>query len=461
MAAAPIPSGDQLVARFERVPFTPLHSRVMTLLGFGTFLDSFDLLAIGSALTVIFRTLGIDFVETGLLISLAFVGQIIGALLFGLVSEVWGRKTGFIAALVVMGIFSLASAFAWNFQSLAWARALLGIGLGGEAPIAGAMMAELLQRRRRGTYFLIYQSLFQWGSLLTPFIAFGLIQLFGPEVGWRYLLGLGAVPLLVALIAASILPESVRWLVGKRRLRDAETVVTAFELSATSSGRALPAPEVRAPGEMQRTRFAELFQAQYLRRTALCWLNWFCTYIIVAGTVTWLPTVFVRLGLLSASDSLLAAVAVNVLAVVTCYIGAGLADLIGRRMLFIIGYIGMGAGAVIGLVEVSVLQLQGWVPYFIAALVLDAFLVINATACYLYTAELYPTRMRAWGTSSGRAVSLVASVIGPLAVGKSLASSFGAGGMFGMFLLSSVLGLGVILWLGIETKGRALEEIST
>jgi putative MFS transporter len=68
--------------------------------------------------------------------------------------------------------------------------------------------------------------------------------------------------------------------------------------------------------------------------------------------------------------------------------------------------------------------------------------------------------MRAWGTSSGRAVSLIASVIGPLSVGKFLGSSLGAGGMFGMFLLSSVLGLGVILWLGIETKGRALEEIS-
>jgi MFS transporter, putative metabolite:H+ symporter len=361
---------------------------------------------------------------------------------------------------VVMGIFSLASAFAWNFQSLAWARALLGIGLGGEAPIAGAMMTELLQRRRRGAYFLVYQSLFQWGSLLTPFVGFGLIELFGPQLGWRVLLGLGALPLLLALIAAWKLPESVRWLVGKGRVREAESVVASFEQSAVAAGRALPAPEIRAPVEMRRTRFAELFHPQYLPRTALCWLNWFCTYIIVAGVVTWLPTLFVRLGHLTASESLLAAVAVNVLAVVTCYIGAGLADVIGRRMLFVIGYVGMAAGAAIGIVEVGVLHLQGWIPYFIAALVLDAFLVINATGCYLYTAELYPTRMRAWGTSSGRAVSLVASVIGPLSVGKFLASSVGAGGMFGMFLLSSVVGFGVILWLGIETKGLALEEIS-
>jgi len=212
---------------------------------------------------------------------------------------------------------------------------------------------------------------------------------------------------------------------------------------------------------MRWTRFGELFHAPYRRRTALCWLHWFLTYIIVAGVVSWLPSLFVRLGHLSASESLLAAVGVNVIAVVTCYLGAWFADRIGRRKLFIISYAGMALGAAIGLLEVGVLQLQGWVPYFVAANVLEAFLVINATGCYLYTAELYPTRMRAWGTSSGRAVSLVASVIGPISVGSLLASSLGAGGMFGMFLVAALLGVCVILWLGIETKGLALEEIST
>jgi putative MFS transporter len=244
-------------------------------------------------------------------------------------------------------------------------------------------------------------------------------------------------------------------------MRDADAIVTRFEQSAIASGRTLPAPERRTAGETRRTRFGELFQAQYLRRTVLCWLHWFLTYIIVAGVVSWLPGLFVRLGHLSVTQSLLAASGVNVIAVVTCYLAAWLADRIGRRTLFVISYAGMALGAIIGLVEIGVLHLDGWVPYFVAANVLEAFLVINATGCYLYTAELYPTRMRAWGTSSGRAVSLVASVIGPTAVGSFLASSLGAGGMFGMFLVAALLGVGVILWLGIETKGLALEEISS
>ena len=68
--------------------------------------------------------------------------------------------------------------------------------------------------------------------------------------------------------------------------------------------------------------------------------------------------------------------------------------------------------------------------------------------------------MRGWGASAGRAVSLVASIVAPVTVGAMLGGSFGAGGMFAVFTVVSLLGLAVILWLGIETKDRLLEELS-
>jgi putative MFS transporter len=84
-------TSELLVGRAERLPITGLHRRVMIILGFGTFFDAFDTLAIASALTVIFSSLHIDFVATGALIGAGYVGQLIGALLFGVLSEVWGR----------------------------------------------------------------------------------------------------------------------------------------------------------------------------------------------------------------------------------------------------------------------------------------------------------------------------------------------------------------------------------
>jgi MFS transporter, putative metabolite:H+ symporter len=451
---------EAIVGRAERLPVTGLHRRIMIILGFGTFFDAFDTLAIASALTVIFSSLHIDFIATGMLIGAGYVGQLIGALLFGVLSEVWGRKKSFIVALSVMGLFSIGSALAWNLQSLALSRALLGIGLGGEAPIAGTMIVELLQRHRRGRYFLIYQTLYQWGILLTPVAGFLLISALGPEAGWRVLFAVGAAPLLLALVSFWWLPESVRWLVDKGRIREAESIVARFEESAATTGLALGQPAMTAPPDTKATKFAELFHPNYLRRTALCWLHWFLCYYVVVGLVTWLPGLFVRVGHLSVADGLLATVGVNVVTVIMGYVSAWLIDRLGRKILFSVGFVGMAVGALIGFAEIAWLDVQGWIPLFTAACVMQAFLIFNAMGCYLYTAELYPTRMRGWGSSTGRAVSLIASIIAPITVGAMLASSFGAAGMFALFAIASLLGLAVILWLGVETKDMLLEELS-
>jgi len=451
---------EVVIGRAERLPVTGLHRRVMIILGFGTFFDAYDTLAIASALTVIFSSLHIDFVATGMLIGVGYIGQLIGALLFGVLSEIWGRKKSFIVALSVMGLFSIGAALAWNLQSLALSRALLGLGLGGEAPIAGTMIAELLQRHRRGRYFLFYQTLYQWGILLTPVAGFFLISTLGAEAGWRALFAIGAAPLLLALVGLVWLPESVRWLVDKGRMREAEAIVTRFEEDAAAEGLVLDEPRMTAPADTKATKFAELFHPDYLRRTVLCWLHWFLCYYVVVGLVTWLPGLFVRVGNLSATQGLLAAVGVNVITVVMGYVSAWLVDRLGRKLLFSIGFAGMAIGALIGFAEIAWLDVRGWVPLFTAACVMQAFLIFNAMGCYLYTAELYPTRMRGWGSSAGRAVSLVASIIAPITVGAILGSSFGAAGMFGVFVIASLLGLVVMLWLGIETKDKLLEELS-
>ncbi|HVA15350.1 MAG TPA: MFS transporter, partial [Stellaceae bacterium] len=186
----------------------------------------------------------------------------------------------------------------------------------------------------------------------------------------------------------------------------------------------------------------------------------FLCYYVVVGLVTWLPGLFVRVGHLSPTQGLLAAVGVNVITVVMGYVSASLIDRLGRKVLFSIGFAGMAAGALIGYAEIAWLDVQGWVPLFTAACAMQAFLIFNAMGCYLYTAELYPTRMRGWGSSTGRAVSLLASIIAPITVGAMLGSSFGAAGMFAVFAVMSLLGSAVMLWLGIETKDKLLEELS-
>jgi MFS transporter, putative metabolite:H+ symporter len=464
MAAAeaiPVSTSDQIVARLERLPISGLQARIMTILGFGTWFDSYDTLAIASALTVIFATLHISLVQTGLLIGLAYVGQLAGAILFGVLSELYGRKIAYVGALLTMGVFSLGSAFAWDFQSLLWFRILAGIGLGGEVPVAAAMLTEIVQGHRRGKHFFLYQQLYGWGNLLTPLIGFGLISAVGPALGWRLLLGLGSLPFLIGLISLFLLPESVRWLVDKGRLSKAEAIVARIEAAVTARGTALAPVQVRASADVQPVRFAELFARRYRRRTALCWLQWFCAYIPTVGLATWLPSLYVRVGHLPPSQGLLlTALSVSIGLVATYVVAFGAIDGLGRRGVFTIGFAGMAAGALIGVLEVAVFGVQGWQGLFVAACIMNVFLGFNAQGAYLYTSELFPTRMRGWASSTGRSVGLVASIIAPIAVGSLLASSLGIGGVFGLFALMNLLGVIVIRTLGIETKGAVLEEIS-
>src|ERR1700761_5636006 len=172
-AAVDVARRSEILARLERLPFSRFHLRLAAILGVGTFFDAFDALTIATALAVVFTVLHINFLNAGFLISAAYVGQFIGAWAFGYLSEAFGRKIAFITALLIFGILSVATAFAWDFQSLVVLRILQGLGLGGEVPVAGALFGEYLRTANRGRIGLIYQSLFIWGAALTPAIGVG------------------------------------------------------------------------------------------------------------------------------------------------------------------------------------------------------------------------------------------------------------------------------------------------
>jgi MFS transporter, putative metabolite:H+ symporter len=237
--------------------------------------------------------------------------------------------------------------------------------------------------------------------------------------------------------------------------------VARIEAAVVARGATLAPVQVRARADVEPVRFAELFGRRYRGRTALSWLQWFCAYIPTVGLATWLPSLYVRVGHLAPTQGLLlTALSVSIGLIATYVIAFGVIDGLGRKGVFTIGFAGMGAGALIGVIEVTVLHVQGWEGLFIAAVIMNVFLGFNAQGAYLYTSELFPTRMRGWASSAGRGVGLVASIVAPIAVGSLLASSLGIGGVFGLFAFMNLVGVLAIRLFGIETKGAVLEEVS-
>jgi MFS transporter, putative metabolite:H+ symporter len=122
---------SDIIGRIERLPFSRPLAKIATILASGLFFDGFDTGTLAVTITVIFAEFHIGFLNTGVLLSAGFVGQFIGAWVFGFLSEICGRKLAFLASMLLFGALSIGSAFAWDFQSLVTMRAIQGLGLGG------------------------------------------------------------------------------------------------------------------------------------------------------------------------------------------------------------------------------------------------------------------------------------------------------------------------------------------
>lgn len=451
---------DELVARMERVPVSRFHWTVAGTLGAGTYFDAFDIVSIGVILTAVSATFHLGPGAAGWLISAGFLGQALGAIGFGMLSERWGRRRVFLSALVVIGGFALLSVLSWSGVSLGTARFLQGLGLGAETPVASALLGELVRGRQRGRIAVLYKLASPLGNLSASLVAAALLASLAPELAWRLLFVVGAGPLLVAAAAWFLLPESPRYLVRRGRAEEAERVVRRMEDSARQPLEPAEPQAPPAPADVARTRFAELFSARYLRRTLPVWTLWIATYFILLGGTSWLPSQYVKVGHVSAARASLLAGSVQVVAIVLIVVSALVVDRIGRKWLLLGGYLVALAGGALGAVLWQAGRLDSWVPLYLAGTLLLLGVSVMDPLVYAYTAELYPTRMRSWGTMSSSAWRAIAAVIAPVVIGQILQAGLGIGAVFALFAVVLLAGLVIHAVWGLETKQAQLERLA-
>ena len=453
-------SAEMISARLERMPFLPYHFRMAATLGVGTLFDAFDSLSIAAALTMIIATFHVDYKNGATLVSAAYIGQFVGAIGFGFVSERIGRKWAFVIALAIFGACSIAAALAMSVNGILIARAIQGIGLGAEVPIAGALFNEVVRGNARGRFVMLYESLFIFGLILAPVTGLVLFELLGPALGWRVLFGLGGIPFFVAILAAFTLPDSPRWLASKGRLTEADKIVSDMEAEASKLGKPLAVPVPLAVVAKQKTRFAELFQGIYLRRTLLVWTQWGCTYFCSTGFQVWLPTLYMKIGGLPVRYALLLTIFSQLIQLLTAFLVAETIDKFGRVRWFAGSFAFAAIAGIGGAIATGVFHAHGWVPLLIFGILMTAGTSVNSIGVYLYTPELYPTRMRAMGTAMASSSNRIMSAIAPLAVGYLLANNLGISSVFAMFAIVLLFGFVIMQRFGVETSRRTLEEIS-
>jgi putative MFS transporter len=450
--AAAAVDASQIVARIERLPPSRWHVKMRSIIGVAWFFDAFDALAIAYVLPVLIGMWKLTPLEIGGLIAIGYAGQAIGSLFFGWLAEKIGRVPCALITLAIFSVMSLACAFAWSFQSLLWMRFVQGLGLGGEIPIMHAYVNEFANSKRRGRFTLLTQLPFPIGLFAVALIGTWAV----PNLGWQSMFIIGALPAILALPLRLFLPESPRWLASQGRLQEADRVLSHIEKQVVQEGKALPpAQPVVAVKAAAKPRLSELFTGIYLKRSIVIWIMWFCCYLVVYGLAGWLPTIYRTVYKLSVQEALQYGLISSVAGLIGCLIAVALIDRIGRKAL-------ISACLIAGGLPLLFLLSAAQMPVVqVLIVVCVSFGLINAVALSLgvYTAENYPTHLRALGSGFGSAWVRIASIAGPYVVGFVLPMA-GIGPVFVLFGVASIIGGLVCLLFAVETRGRVLEEIS-
>ncbi len=433
-------ASQDIIARLERLPLTPLHMKLRFVVGAATFFDLFDAIMIAFVVPALITPWQLTPPQIGALISAAYVGQFAGALGFGWLAGEIGRRRTILVTTVFYGVGSLLVAASWSYSSMLLLRALQGVGLGGEVPVASAYLSEWVAASRRGRYVVFFELAAPLGILAAGLLGAWVV----PQFGWRWMFVIGALPALLVFPLRRQIPESPRFLLKTKRRDEAERIVARLEQEAART----EAPAVRAPETERTTPLPKLVRSAWI-----VGLLWFACYFINYGLTGWLPAIYRSVFHLDLATSLRYGLATSVAGVIGAVLCGLLIDRIGRRGWFMLAF----AASAVPLLALAWIGPTEALTVVVLCSVAYVFVSGCSAALYLYTPEIFSTGSRALGVGMGSACARVASAVAPILVGF-LLSETTAAAVFFMFGVVALLGTLLSVSLH-ETARRRLESI--
>jgi MFS family permease len=235
-------------ARMDRLPWSRWHWRVVVALGVTWIIDGLEVTLVGAVSPILERrdTLGLTSTQNGLLNTAYLIGAVTGSLIFGYLTDLWGRKKLFTVTLGVYLVAAFLTAFSWDFWSFAIFRFFTGAGIGGEYSAINSAIDELIPARVRGHVDLAINGTFWLGAAIGSLATLVLLDpnVLPIDLGWRLGFGIGAVLGLIIIFFRNSVPESPRWLMTRGRKEEAERIVAEIEREIESDPTIGKLPEV-------------------------------------------------------------------------------------------------------------------------------------------------------------------------------------------------------------------------
>ncbi len=429
-----------------------LHWKIMFISGMGFFTDAYDLFIIGVVMATLKPLWHVGKLEESLVDSTALLASAIGALLFGRIADMVGRKRIYGVEVLVLAAGAIGCGFAPNIWWLIGLRFILGIGIGGDYPVSATIMSEYSAKASRGMMVSLVFAMQAAGLIFGPLFASALLAgHVAPNITWRILVAFGAVPAL-----------AVYW--QRRHLKETPRFLKAAGQEEGDSGK------LSRTGDYNDTHHSVSFWDGFHRlasnhmllpRLIGASLAWFMMDFAYYGNTVSSPLV---LSSLHAHDNLLKKTLTQ-LAIFAIFAAPGYAvsaltmDRLGRKTIQCLGF-GMMAAAFLVMALVPGLE-KMTIPFVVIYGISFFFTEFgpNATT-FVYPSEIFPVRLRTTGHGIAAAMGKIGGFVGvftfPLFMRWHglLAAESVAGAV-------SLLGLVITIFLLPETKGKSLEELSS
>ncbi|MEZ0093534.1 MFS transporter [Streptacidiphilus sp. EB129] len=451
------PTVAEVHARLDRMPQWGISPWAKAVFAAAYFFAFYDIIALGAVLPDLAGSLHLSGAEAALPLTTSLAGYVVGAYVFGSLADRIGRRRALRLALVLLAAASAASAFSWDLSSLSLFRLLAGAGIGAQITLSATLITELspsAHRARNIQRNVVWAGL---GDAAAPFIALGLLHV--DAIGWRLVLAVGALAVIPAALIGRV-PESPRWLAVHGRAAEAGRVLAEMERRLRGQGRELaPVPARDAehtaavPDQAQAGGVAltALLRAPYRKRIIVVTGYWILLYLTVYGFLGEETVLLDRMSLHQPNGLFYTA-----LGDIAFPLGAALPLLLLARVPRT--YLLAASSLVFALGLAVMATSSGATGLVTGAFLVALVILVNSGVGYVYTSEVFPTRVRA--TAMGLADGV--GHLGGLAAPYVVLAALGAWGPRGAFWLLAALMVAcavLIASLGLRTSGRGLAEV--
>ena len=418
------------------------------------FIFGFDTVVISGAEQRIQELWGLGAGMHGLAMSMALWGTVLGALLGAWPTDRFGRRKTLLWIGVLYFVSAVGSAVATDAYTFMIARFIGGVGIGISTVAAPLYISEISPADKRGRLAGMFQFNIVFG-ILVAFLSNYLLGGIG-ENAWRWMMGVEAVPALIYTLMCFRIPESPRWLIGKRGDRvEGLKVLALIRPGDSESELEAKADEIAAatntgPGKSR-------FWTARLKLPILLafFIAFFNQLSGINAVLYFAPRIFEMTGL-GEKAALLQSIGIGVTNLVFTFVGLWLIDRLGRRTLLYIGSFGY----------IASLGLCSWAffseNFAIVPICIFAFIAAHAVGqgavIWVFISEIFPNANRASGQALGSGTHWVFAALLTLVFPK-FVTAFPAGYVFLFFCFMMVLQLVWVKMMVPETKGVSLEKI--